>query len=1279
MNRILYFLLFIIYFPVSSQTFRNERKIQWVINNSVSEDTARSDFSTISDNDVRLILKLPVTDIQQIPIYFELLPAGSFHPDVQIELRDPVFEELTDIPPSLFAGNELIGSEITPEHHRSFSRGIPYNELSFLPLRKNPVTGKIEKLTAFTYGFVNSEASVRPGSEPVRPDIAQLKSQYSENSVLTSGTWVKIKTTKNGIYRISYNELVMMGIEDPANVRIFGNGNRMLPKMNDQPRPVGLIENKIFLDKGQDGIFNQGDYILFYGQGPVAWDYNDDSGMFEHDPHLYSDGSYYFVSSSTAGKGRIGEKPAPDGPPGIILDYFDDYIFHESDLGNLLKSGREWFGEHFKMLTSRVFSFSFPGIVTGSQIALKWRAAARSTVQTSFMVSSNSVVLDNLVFAPVNFGSVISDYASLRQGATTFYETGEDIELTLNFNQNTPSSEGWLDYILLNVKRSLEMYESQIHFRNLESFSHGGISEFRISRSGPGTRVWDISDHAGISEIRTDISGNTLTFRDNANQLNQYIAFDGAEYMVPEIIGRIPNQNLLGIRKADLIIITHPLFMPQANQLAGYRENNDGLDVVVVTPEQVYNEFSSGKPDITAIRDFIKMLYDRASSEPEMPRYLLLFGKGSYDNRPGNPSGTNFIPTYQSVNSIRPTQSFVSDDFYGLLDDDEGEFSGLIDIGIGRFPVSTPVQAQALVNKIIGYDKPDTRGDWQNLLCFIGDDGDNNIHMRDADLLSEGVKVNYPVYNIDKIYLDAWPKTGTSLGQRYPAVNDAINERVRKGALIINYTGHGNELRLADENILDINDVVSWSNQDRLPVFMTATCEFSRFDNPERISAGEMLLLNPNGGGIALFSTTRLVYATPNFFLNQNFYRYVLEKRENNREMRLGDVMRLTKISTGSGINKRNFTLLGDPSSMLAIPEYNVTITSVNESPVNAVPDTLKALSRVKIEGVITDNDGYQADNFNGLVYLTVYDKKNNLTTLGNDGSSPFSYTSRSNIIYKGKASVSEGEYSFSFIVPKDIGYHYGSGRISSWAKGGISDAAGFFENIIIGGSDPDAAKDTEGPEIALYMNDRNFVSGGITNQDPLLLASLTDSSGINTVGSGIGHDITLTVNNDPSSLIVLNDYYVADADSYQSGIIEYPFSDLKPGNYSITLKAWDVYNNSSESSLDFTVTGSEDLAISNVFNYPNPFTSHTAFHFEHNRPGTGMSVLIQIFTVSGRLVKTIESPVLTSGFKPEPIHWDGLDNYGDRIGRGVYIYRIRLRTGDGQMAEKYEKLVILK
>jgi hypothetical protein len=1210
-----------------------------------------------------------------LPVYGDLLFEPGYYPGYKVTLTDMQFEPLTGKELRELKNAGIIGSEIELRQEWHMVRGNPALSVSFVPVRRNPLTGTIEKLISFSYSFVQQDPPFKSLDSP----LAQL---YPGNSVLSTGTWVMVKTTEDGIYRLTYNDLVDMGIPNPANVRVFGNGNRMLPKDNTAAMVTDLIENRIYVSSGS-GVFGPGDYILFYGQGPVSWDLNQVTGIFEHRQHLYSDGSFYFITSSSGGKGRIETRNAPSQQAAIFIEEFDDYQFHQQRLRNLVSSGREWRGEEFKGVTTRTFSFTFPNLNTERQVRLKWKATARSPVASSFVAIHNSSVVDQLNLARVVMGSKTTAYADEKEGTASFTATGNRIDLSIRYNQGTPSAEGWLDYILLNARRSLAMTGSQMHFRDRLTAGDGRVGEFRISNTPTAVRVWDVTDPFDIAEVSTARSGSVTVFRESTARLNQYIAFTGSGYLRPEMIGRVNNQDLHAIRSTDLVIVSHPDFLAAASRLADHRRKNDGLRVVIVTPQQVYNEFSSGKPDLSSIRNFMKMLYTRAADESEMPRYLLLFGKGTNDNRPGNPSGLNFIPTFQSRNSIHPVLSFVSDDFFGLLDEGEGELpggnnlQGLLDIGVGRLPVTTPEQANAVVNKIIGYESHS--GDWQNYLCFIGDDGDFNLHMEQADILAERVRSVYPVFNIEKLYLDAWPRIGTSVGQRFPGVNNAISERIRKGALIINYTGHGNELRLADENIIDVNDVRSWRNNDRLPVFMTATCDFSRFDDPARVSAGEWAFLNPSGGAIAMFSTTRLVYAYENFLLNQSFYRFILEKQHNGREMRLGDVMRLTKNDTPGSLNKRNFVLLGDPSMELAIPEYRVGYTTINETPVTQPSDTLKALSKITITGEITDEYNNRLNNFNGIVYNTIFDKINQVTTLGNDGSTRMTFETRNNIIYKGKSSATGGTFSFSFIVPRDIAYHYGPGKISSFASNGQSAASGFFKEIIVGGSNPDAAEDNEGPVIELFINDRNFISGGITNQSPRLLAFLSDSSGINTVGTGIGHDITLTLNNDPNSLIVLNEYYSADPDSYQFGTIEYPFSDLKEGNYNIRLKAWDVHNNSSEAALDFTVSKSSEFLVDRVFNYPNPFTGYTAFHFEHNRPDTSIDVLIQVFTVTGRLVKTLQTSINGTGFKPDPIPWDGLDDYGDRIGRGVYIYRIRLRTADGQTAEKYERLVILK
>jgi len=660
----------------------------------------------------------------------------------------------------------------------------------------------------------------------------------------------------------------------------------------------------------------------------------------------------------------------------------------------------------------------------------------------------------------------------------------------------------------------------------------------------------------------------------------------------------------------------------------------------------------------------------------------LLIGDGSFDHKSVTAENINYVPTYQSDNSLSPTRSFVTDDFFGLLDPTdnvENSNSGLVDIGIGRLPVRSTQEAQTIVEKIKSYTNPENKGNWINSLCFIGDDEDNNIHMRDADRLATKVDTSYPYFFVNKIYLDAYPQESSAVYESYPEVQRLINDEINNGILIFNYTGHGGEDGLAHERVVSIDDIGSWVNFDKLTIFVTATCEFSRFDNHKYISAGELVLLNPKGGAIALFSTTRLVYSSPNYTLNNKFYDYAFKRDHNGNIRSLGDIIRLAKNAAGTENNKRNFTLLGDPALKIPIAKYNILTDSINHKSVAQYTDTLKALTKVTVHGHVEDNLGNPASSYSGIVYPLVLDKPRIINTLANDGGSHMEFKVQNNILYKGKASITNGEFNFSFVVPKDISYRFGAGKISYYALSKSNNAKGHFDDFIIGGSNSNAEEDNIGPAVNLYMNDENFVSGGITDENPKFFAVLTDSSGINTVGNGIGHDITAILDDNTNSLIVLNDYYESDIDNYQKGKIEYLFSELDEGEHTLKLKVWDVYNNSSEEEMEFIVAESEKLAIKNLLNYPNPFTEQTAFYFDHNRPNEDLKILIQIFTVSGKLVKTISTIINSNAFRSEPINWNGLDDFGDKIGRGVYVYQIKVRTIDGETVTETEKLVILK
>ena len=1095
-----------------------------------------------------------------------------------------------------------------------------------------------------------------------------------ENSVLSSDKWYKVSVTNTGVHKLSYKDFQNLNIElndiNINSIKLFGNGGGMLPNLNSQFRYNDLQENAIYVyDFNNNGYFNSNDYILFYAESPNKWSYSESIDLFEYKEHLFSDECYYFITIDTDSNGkRILNKP-------LLTDYtkviksFNDFKVHESNIENLIQSGREWYGERFGIIDNYIFDFSFPNLINSEPIYIKTSVAARSLNSSSFTVNANSNFISN-----INIPNIVYDYATeyakKASNTQTYISSSDQISIELEFNYSENNAIGWLDYLQLNARRSLAMHNNILNFRDFESLDSLAIGKFEISNANSSTIVWDVTDVLNIKKVNANLNGSVLSFIDSLDILREYCAFENS-FFTPNLIGLIENQNLHNISlDVNYVIISHPIFLTQANRLSDIHEYYDNLTSVVVTPQQIYNEFSSGMQDVAAIRDFLKMLYDRQNSNLE---YALLFGDGSYDNKDRIINNTNFIPTFQSTNSLSPVNSFVTDDFFALLDDDDGDLiNDLIDIGIGRFPAKNLNEAINLVDKVETYYSAESLGDWRNSITFIADDGDakdGNLHMSDADKLANFLDTNNLNVNINKIYLDNYLQESTPGGPRSPDAQEAINRSIDNGTFLVNYSGHGGPLGWTQERILEIDQINNWTNKYKLPLFMTATCKFSCFDNPGKTSAGELVLLNPEGGAIALLTTTRLVYAFPNYKLNENFMNIFCEK--NNGEFpTLGQLFKKTKVLSGSNTNSRNFTLLGDPALRLSYPKYIVSTTNIS--------DTLKALEEVEISGKVTDDDGNLLVDFNGILYPTIYDKEIISLTLGQESCSPMPFRNQNNIIYKGEASVSNGEFSFSFIVPKDIENNYAHGKISYYASNdNKEDASGHDDSFIIGGLADNVIYDYDGPLVSLYMNTRDFIFGGMTNSDPFLLVDVEDFSGINTVGNGIGHDITAILDNNTSNPFILNDYYKSNLDDYKSGVIEFPFENLEPGPHTITLRIWDVFNNSSESVISFYVTDKENFTISDFLNYPNPFITNTDFYFEHNQSNQNLDVSIEIYSITGQHIKTLKDTFYDSGYRIGPISWNGKNEYGKIVSSGLYVAKLNIELDNGFYETKSIRIAI--
>lgn len=1127
----------------------------------------------------------------------------------------------------------------------------------------------------------------------IRPNNIKYykKSKEIANSVLATGNWYKLGITKSGIYKVTYTDFVQLGIPtsniSSSHIALFGNGGGMLPEANAVPRPGDLTENRIVVIDGGDGIFNDGDYFLFYGNGIHSWSYDSLNGSFKHSFNIYAEKTYYYITidPSIGNKLRITSADNTDQPENEIINTFTHYDFYENDKYNFAESGKQWFDEGFDIESSKTYNFTIPE-PTGANARITFSAGSTISQSSTFSITLNGNSISNMLL------SYIGDYDFIALTNKSYLTpiTSSPLQINMTYNKPQSSSVAYLDYIEFQIPSKLKFYTDQFPFCAPQASRNGNYTKFEMSNANSLTKVWDITNPYEPVQMIGDLNNGVFSFKIKTEELKYFIAFNGNTYYSVSTIGKINNQNLIGTSDVDMIIIAYPEFVSEAKRHAENRRNSDGLSILVVTPEQVYNEFSSGAQDPTAIRDYMRAIYKK--TDGAYPKYLLLFGRPSYDYR-GLISGTKvYVPNYQVTNSLNENALGSNDDYFSLLDDNEGlDCEGLLDIAVGRFPITTISQATVCVNKTANYSATSNLvaenssiisnfGDWRNTVTFVGDDEDDNFHMFTADAGAKKIGARYPHFNIDKIYCDAFEQVSFAGGQRYPEVNKAINNRMDRGSLIFTYAGHGGGNGLAHERILEISDINKWNNKYNQTWMVNLTCSFGWIDR-KAVSPSELIFINEKGGAAAMITTTRAAFTGSNFNYCEALFDTPLYD-ENQKVITIGEFNRSGKNNVeGAKFPWNMIVVLGDPSLKLNLPMCNVVTDSINGVSVIQEVDTIKALDKVTIKGHITDKDGAILTQFNGNVFPSIYDKKVKVVTLRNDpqeAEEPFEFQLQKNILFKGNATVKNGYFEFSFIVPKDINYSYGNGKLSYYARSSDADGTGYNNQFIIGGISDHPVTDDKGPDINIFLNSDKFVTGGMTNPDPQLIVKLKDENGINTTGNGIGHDLIAIIDENTDSQIILNDFYQANQDSFNSGIVRYQLEELTVGNHTLKIRAWDIANNVSESSIDFTVVSDEKLAIDHVLNYPNPFTTHTEFYFEHNQPGQLLDIMVQVFTISGKLVKTIHSSQYLEGTRSNGIEWNGLDDFGDKLAKGTYIYKISVRNSSNETVEKFEKIVIL-
>lgn len=1113
-------------------------------------------------------------------------------------------------------------------------------------------------------------------------------------SVLANGTWQKIAVGNKGVYKIDYdyvkNVLGQSGSISSASIRLFGNGGTMISESNFFRQPDDLAENAIDVIDGGDGSFGPGDYFLFYATGPLDWVKDSLNQRFYHRTNIYSDSSYYFITFNNGNGLRISNTTST-GPATTVVNSFNDYALHEKELINLGLFGKTWWGETFGFNAGQnnVQTITFNTSNSSDSVYYRYQLASAAVGQTntaSFTVKLNGQTIEthNGIYGITGQDGDNPATLIAKQGSTITSNLGT-LKFEFEYSKFVSIATGYLDFVEVNTRRQL-LFNSgqQLSFRDWRSVGATAIADYQIGNASNNLNVWDVTNPLSPSRINGSIKGgSTYSFVQNANRLKEYIAFDN-NFLTPKYIGIVPNQNLRGLTQADYIIVTHPELMTAANKLADFHRTNNNLKVHVVPTDQVYNEFASGSKDISGIRDLMRMFYDRAGkNENLLPKYLLLMGQASFDYKNIIPNNAKLVPTYETEESINSTSGYCTDDYYAILDSNEDINLGfsLLDIGVGRIPATNSAEAIAIVDKIIRYKSNESLGPWRINNLYIGDDEDNaGNHLLDADEMYQTVENTSDLYKSQKVYLDALNIISTPGGARCPDANKIINDNIYKGTFLMNYSGHGSIYTLAHERIITQDDYNSWDNQYKMPIMITATCDFSRFDNPALQSAGEKIMLKKDGGAIALVTTTQVVYATYNRIFNISYLHTQFTKNKHGWNT-FGQAFQISKnsvLATGDVINSRKFALLGDPALTPNFPRYDIKTDSIKSISDNTNTDTVKSLGAYRVFGTVRDDDGAVMSSFNGKVNITFFDKKQVAAVLTeNSGAAYRNYNLQNNIIYKGIASVVKGIFSFEFIAPKDINYDFGKGKISYYADNGTIDAAGADTSVSVGGFADNIVPDNDSPIVRVFMNDSLFRNGGLTGTNSILYAIISDKSGINVSGNFVGHDLTAILDNQVEVPYILNDYYETAPNTYQKGFVTFPITSLADGLHTISVKAWDVFNNSGQGQVVFEVLNGTVVKLRNIYNYPNPFTNLTHFVFEHNHPNEALTASIYIYNTAGTLVRIINQNFTPTGSNSAEIVWNGTGNGGEKLPSGIYPYRIRIATEKNIEDLGYQKVVL--
>ena len=1099
---------------------------------------------------------------------------------------------------------------------------------------------------------------------------------FSQTSILDNGDWFKIAVVESGVFKIDKNFFEKNNISidnvDPKKIQVYGTGyNGVLPQLNSLSNKINPEEIQLKFYGNSDNFFDNDEFLYFYLQSSDKIHFDSISNRIKSEKNIYTDTAYYFININ----GDLSREINLESPTSNFEDEVSDVFFnyrYENDLYNIIQSGRYWYGEIF----SPGNSLNIPLhkiFIQNSKVSLELGLVSRSTVPSSFSVSIDNTELALFEMNTIKEGIYGNKILSQVEMTDFNYSSNQEFINLKYFGNNSAIS--YLDYVDITGVIGLSYIGENISFysipENRSLFRKYNIStntNHGIDKDGNhNLKFWNISNPYNIIELETFKENDNYYIIKNDSSFSRNILFDIENLNYPLFSKEVENSNILNNNNPDLLIITHSNFLQDAQRIKSLRED-EGLDVSITNVNDIYNQFSSGNQDVSAIRNYIKYIYNTSSKKL---KYVLLFGDCSYDYKDRVPNNTNYIPIYQSYNSSNNIYSFSSDDYFGFLESDEGiwieDTNGDhdLEVSIGRIPSNNNSDSKDYVDKLYTYSKKNqVKGDWKKNIYLIADDGDNNVHQNDAENHFNLLNEQNPEYNIRKIYLDNFKQEVVDGVKISSETKYKLDEAIDNGSMIVNYIGHGNEFFWTEEKILDDNSIYNWNNRSKLPLFITATCEFGKFDDPLISSGGELLLNKDNGGAIALLTTTRPVFSQTNYRLNNQFYKNVFTKIDNNFR-RLGDIFRDTKNNSLSGPINRNFALLGDPSLKLIYPDYKISINDI---------DTLKSGGKVFISGEIIDDNNEKVKNFNGEIFSEVFDKISSNLTLG-DESDPYSFSEWDDIIFKGYSSVVNGSFSFEFTVPLNIDYNFDKGKINLFATDTISYVEAIdYSDFIIGGTSNEFKSDNEGPQINIFIDNLEFISGDRVSKSPLLIVEAYDESGLNLTEVNSYQKMIAII--DDTTTIYLNEYFSYNKDDYQKGFIRYPLGNLLSGKHKIEIKITDNYNNLSSKSVVFIIGDNNQLNIKNVMNFPNPFNDNTTFKFDLPQDNQSIYVNLEIYDLRGNKVYSFENNYEFSPKTIDDISWDGKDLNSYPLPQGIYIYKLHVNNlSNGKKVTVHNKL----